>query len=281
MHKIVVLLGGNSPEREISLITGRNIAKQLTDNGYETVAIDPADYKNTNQLIDEIEKNSPDIIFNGLHGGDGENGKLQALFEMNGLKFTGSGSEACMFTMNKYVSKLIAADCEVPVPAHIYLHKGEKLSESELKKIGWPLIVKPNNAGSSVGISLVDSLEMLKPAMSDAFKYDDSILIEQYIPGRELTVTIIDNIARPVVEIKPKQGWYDYKNKYTSGNTEYIAPAELTEKEVALIQDYALRIFKRTGCKAYGRVDFRYDGDKFYFLEVNTLPGMTELSLTP
>jgi D-alanine-D-alanine ligase len=186
-----------------------------------------------------------------------------------------------MLTMNKYISKLIAADCNVSTPAHVYLHKGDKPSEDAMKALGWPVVVKPNNAGSSVGISLVESLDKLNEAIREAFNYDDNILIEQFIPGRELTVTVIADIARPVVEIKPKHGWYDYKNKYTSGNTQYIAPAELHAEEVALVQDYALRIFKRTGCRAYGRVDFRYDGDKFYFLEVNTLPGMTELSLTP
>ena len=281
MNKIVVLSGGSSPEREVSLVTAKNIERQLLESGFDVQLIDPSDYKTIPELINKIDEIKPDLLFNGLHGGDGENGKLQALFELVGYKFTGSGSEACVLAMNKYVSKLIAQDCGVPIPSHIYLHKGDKVDNIQTKSIGLPLIVKPNNAGSSVGITIVKSYEELQNAIDEAYKFDDNILIEQFIPGRELTVTIIDEIPRSVVEIKPKSGWYDFQNKYTSGNTQYIAPAELSEEERKIIQAYALRIYKRTECKAYARIDFRYDGDKFYFLEVNTLPGMTELSLTP
>ena len=281
MNKIVVLSGGSSPEREVSLVTAKNIERQLLESGFDVQLIDPSDYKTIPELINKIDEIKPDLLFNGLHGGDGENGKLQALFELVGYKFTGSGSEACVLAMNKYVSKLIAQDCGVPIPSHKYLHKGDKVDNIQTKSIGLPLIVKPNNAGSSVGITIVKSYEELQNAIDEAYKFDDSILIEQFIPGRELTVTIIDEIPRSVVEIKPKSGWYDFQNKYTSGNTQYIAPAELSEEERKIIQAYALRIYKQTDCKAYARIDFRYDGDKFYFLEVNTLPGMTELSLTP
>jgi D-alanine-D-alanine ligase len=281
MNKIVVLSGGSSPEREVSLVTAKNIERQLLESGFDVQLIDPSDYKTIPELINKIDEIKPDLLFNGLHGGDGENGKLQALFELVGYKFTGSGSEACVLAMNKYVSKLIAQDCGVPIPSHIYLHKGDKVDNIQTKSIGLPLIVKPNNAGSSVGITIVKSYEELQNAIDEAYKFDDSILIEQFIPGRELTVTILDELPRSVVEIKPKSGWYDFQNKYTSGNTQYIAPAELSEEERKIIQAYALRIYKQTDCKAYARIDFRYDGDKFYFLEVNTLPGMTELSLTP
>ncbi len=281
MHRIVVLSGGNSPEREISLISAKNIAEQLSSDGYYVTVIDPADYQLISNLIDAIQVINPDIVFNGLHGGAGEDGRIQAILEMSGIKFTGSPAKACVLTMDKYITKLIAKECDIPIAEDIYLQRGDAFEEDRLNKIGFPLIVKPNNAGSSVGISLVKSKDTLDDAITDAFQYDDNVLIEQFIPGRELTVTIIGGEAKPVVEIKPKQGWYDYKNKYTSGKTEYIAPAELEAEEITKVQSYAVKLFKRCECKGYARIDFRYDGDKFYLLEVNTLPGMTELSLTP
>ncbi len=281
MNKIVVLSGGDSPEREISLISARNIASRLTKDGYDVESIDTSEYQHIEDFIAILKDLNPDIIFNGLHGGVGENGKIQAILEMTGFKFTGSPSNACMITMDKHLTKLIAKDCGLPIAKDILLQKGDTIEDVEIEEIGCPLIVKPNSAGSSVGISLVNSKNDISQAITEAFKYDDNVLIEQFIPGRELTVTIIGGEAKPVVEIKPKQGWYDYKNKYTSGNTEYIAPAELEEQEVEVIQSYAEKLFKRCYCKGYARIDFRYDGNKFYLLEVNTLPGMTELSLTP
>ncbi|MDZ4121205.1 MAG: ATP-grasp domain-containing protein, partial [Candidatus Cloacimonadaceae bacterium] len=146
---------------------------------------------------------------------------------------------------------------------------------------GLPIVVKPNDSGSSVGISIVKDPGELKKAVTDAFAYGSAALLESYIDGRELTVTILDGKALPVVEIKPKNGFYDYNNKYQKGNTEYIAPAVLDDHETLLVQLFAERAYKACGCSSYARVDFRYDGKKFYFLEVNTLPGMTPLSLSP
>ena len=190
--------------------------------------------------------------------------------------------------MDKYLSKLVVAQEGIPVAKHI-LMRGDLIEDygdpedyaSFAEKLGLPIIVKPNDAGSSVGISRVDSLDGLKQAVKDAFSVSPTILLEEYIPGKELTVTVLDGKALPVVEIKPLNGWYDYTNKYQKGKTEYIAPAQLDESVAMLIQLYAERIWKAMELTAYARIDFRYDGVKAYFLEVNTLPGMTPLSLTP
>jgi D-alanine-D-alanine ligase len=207
---------------------------------------------------------------------------------MAGFKFSGSGFKACCITMDKYITKLVVAQEGIPTPRHI-LMRGDMLEDYNdpedyatfTAQLGLPIIVKPNDAGSSVGISRVDSLEALKPAVQDALKVSSTILLEEYIPGRELTVTILDGEALPVVEIKPLNGWYDYNNKYNEGRTEYFAPAELDESVSLLLQLYAVRIWKAMGLSGYARIDFRYDDVKAYFLEVNTLPGMTPLSLTP
>jgi D-alanine-D-alanine ligase len=288
MKTIVVLKGGISPEREISLISGSEIAKALRELDFVVCELDPADYPQLSGLLVAIQTELPWIVFNGLHGGSGENGELQAALQLAGIPFTGSWAKASTLAMDKYISKLIVEQEGVPVAKHILLRANllEDYNDSAdyagfTQKLGLPLIVKPNDAGSSVGIHLVNDIKDLKPAVNDAFQYCKSVLLEEYIPGRELTVSIIDGKALPVVEIRPKAGWYDYQNKYTKGNTEYLAPAPIDEALAQLVQLYAERSFFALSCSVYGRVDFRLHDDKVYFLEVNTLPGMTPLSLTP
>ncbi|MDD2331907.1 MAG: ATP-grasp domain-containing protein, partial [Candidatus Cloacimonetes bacterium] len=195
---------------------------------------------------------------------------------------------ACALSMDKFITKLIAQSEGIPVPEALIFR--EKLLDEyqDIKdfdaigaRLALPLVVKPNDAGSSVGISIVHRMEDLKSAVSEAFKYSNSVLLEQFIPGRELTVTVLAGEALPVVEIAPKNGWYDYKSKYTKGTTDYTAPALIDEAEALLLQVYAVRLWKALECEGYARFDFRYDGQRSYFLEVNTLPGMTPLSLTP
>lgn len=288
MEKIVVLKGGTSPEREVSLVSGSEIASALRNMGYIVQEIDPADYPKLSDLLTAIQNEQPLLVFNGLHGGSGENGELQAALSLAGIKFTGSGFKASCFSMDKYISKLIALAEGIPVPKYILMREDllEDYQDVEdysgfSNQLGLPIIVKPNDAGSSVGISRVECLEDLKPAVQKALQYSHSVLLEEYIPGRELTVTIIDSEAYPVVEIKPLEGWYDYTNKYTQGKTKYEAPAQIDDTVAKLLQLYALRLWKAFGLSGYARIDFRYDGLKPYFLEVNTLPGMTSLSLTP
>lgn len=288
MKKILVLKGGISPEREISLVSGAEIAKELRLSEYDVCELDPADYPRLADLLLAIEAEHPFMVFNGLHGGCGENGDLQAALQLAGIPFTGSLSKGSTLAMDKYIAKLLVAEEGVPVPKHI-LMRGKILEDYNdpmdyraiTETLGLPIIVKPNDAGSSVGISMVEDIASLKEAVNEAFKYCSTVLLEEYIPGRELTVSILDDKALPVVEIKPKAGWYDYKNKYTKGNTEYLAPAPIDEAMAHLAQLYAVRAFKALSCSVYGRVDFRLNKDKLYFLEVNTLPGMTALSLTP
>jgi len=288
MERITVLKGGDSPEREVSLVSGAAIANGLRGSGLEVTELDPADFSSLDKLIDRLKELGTGLIFLGLHGGSGENGQLQAALDLAGLRYTGSGFQACALTMDKYVAKLLAREEGVPVADWVLL-RGDQLGDYEdprdlqgiVDKLGLPLIVKPNAGGSSVGISKVETTDQLREATQQALKYSSSALLERFIPGRELTVTVLDGIALPVVEIKPFSGWYDYANKYNAGRSEYLAPAPIEEAVAQLIQMYAERLWQVFGLRSYARIDFRYDGDQPYFLEVNTLPGMTPLSLTP
>lgn len=288
MERITVLKGGDSPEREVSLVSGAAIANGLRGSGLEVTELDPADFSSLDQLIDKLKELGTGLVFLGLHGGSGENGQLQAALDLAGLRYTGSGFQACALTMDKYVAKLLAREEGVPVADWVLL-RGDQLGDYEdprdlqgiVDKLGLPLIVKPNAGGSSVGISKVETTDQLREATQQALKYSSSALLERFIPGRELTVTVLDGIALPVVEIKPLSGWYDYTNKYNAGRSEYLAPAPIEEAVAQLIQMYAERLWQVFGLRGYARIDFRYDGDQPYFLEVNTLPGMTPLSLTP
>ncbi|HNZ07527.1 MAG TPA: D-alanine--D-alanine ligase [Candidatus Cloacimonadota bacterium] len=288
MKTICVLKGGISSEREVSLVSGTAIANELRAMDYDVFELDPADHPRLDELLTAIKTRHADLVFIGLHGGLGENGKLQAALELAGIPHTGSGFEACCVTMDKYLSKLTASAEGIPTPAYILMREdlvndyntAEDL-QGFLSGTSMPVVVKPNDGGSSVGISLVREIGDLKQAVKLAFREAKHVLVEQFIPGRELTVTVLDGQALPVVEIKPLQGWYDYKNKYTKGNTEYIAPAEIEPATAQLVQLYATRLWHAFGLKGYARVDFRYDGSQAWFLEVNTLPGMTSLSLTP
>jgi len=292
MLKIVVLTGGNSHERKVSLVSGTQIAKQLELNGHHVLEIDSAEYKYGHELIAAIHHQQPDLVFIGMHGGEGENGVLQAMLEGSRIPYTGSGFKASAVAMDKLLSKYIAQQEGVPFPAYKTLTGGEYRAGSyqSLDTIASDLlplsdsdkfVVKPVDTGSSVGVHILSDGSKWKSSLADAFQYSERVLLEEYIKGRELTVTILSDFPLPVVEIMPLEGFYDYTNKYSEGHTKYQAPAELNSEEADLIQDYAVRIWKAMECSGYGRIDFRYDGKTFYFLEVNTLPGMTPLSLTP
>jgi len=279
---IILLQGGISPEREISLKSAKAVRLALEELGYQVIAMDPADYVSNSELIRKIKQYEPFTVFIALHGGEGENGVLQAILASEKIRFSGSGYEASCLAMNKYVTSLIALDCGIPIPKQISIYSGEKLNVDFIEsKINYPLIIKPNDAGSSVGIYKVENKNELYDATKAAAEFSKRVIVQEYIPGRELTVTILNGEALPVVEIKPLSGWYDYQNKYTGGKTEYLVPAELSEEDNLLISNYAQRIYSALDCSSYARVDFRFDGKVFYFLEVNTLPGMTSLSLVP
>lgn len=288
MKKIVILMGGISNEREISLISGAAVEAALNASGYEVFVLDPRDFPSLAELLLKIKELGADLVFNALHGGAGEDGRIQAALELEDIPYTGSDSKASALAMDKYVSKLIALAEGIPCAKHI-LFRGNLIEDYKdtqdfaefSQKLGMPIIVKPNVSGSSVGISIVHDLSELGSAVELALAHCPEILLEEYIAGSEITVSILGGKSLPVVEIRPKSGWYDYLNKYSSGNTEYLAPAPLEESVSKMAQVYAERIFRALGCSVYARVDFRVRDGKCYFLEVNTLPGMTKLSLTP
>jgi len=281
-QKIVILKGGYSAEREVSLVSATEIGKTLASIGYEVEILDPATFKSWEALTLQIKEIQPRIVFIGLHGGEGEDGRLQALLTLAQIPFTGTGYIASAIAMDKFLSKLIAKELNVPIPAYRLIYHQDVLHLDDIvNDLGLPLVVKPNDSGSSVGVSIVKTKEDLLDAINQAFQYGTRVLVEEFIEGRELTVTILDGKPLPVVEIRPKAGWYDYVNKYTKGQTEYLVPAPLTNAEAKRVQQYALSIYQLMNCQSYSRIDFRFTGKEFYFLEVNTLPGMTSLSLTP
>ncbi|HJY64934.1 MAG TPA: D-alanine--D-alanine ligase [Ignavibacteria bacterium] len=317
---IIVLTGGNSAERNVALASGRAIANSLRSTGHDVKIVDPvfgADQPPEDEIFegrlaigqefptaDELKSYSSkkvmecinsslfdnvDIVFLGLHGKFGEDGRVQSLLEMRGVKYTGSGVTSSAMALDKDISKILFCYANVLTPDWFMLERNGFIDVDVDKKIkaavGYPVVIKPNDEGSTVGLSIVqpdvEDLQLGK-AVKFAFDYSDRVMVEEYIPGRELTVTVLGEDALPVVEIKPKDGFYDYEHKYTKGMTQYICPAELAENTANNMREDALSAHKILGCKAYSRVDFRLAPDgKFYCLEVNTLPGMTELSLVP
>jgi D-alanine-D-alanine ligase len=317
---IIVLTGGNSSERNVALASGRAIAKGLRESGHKVKVIDPiygadqpdesaifeghttvgeefptAEELNTYssrkvlECIQSVHFDNTDIVFLGLHGKFGEDGKIQSLLEMRGVKYTGSGVTSSAMAMDKDISKIMFNYCNIPTPRWFMIRKGMndllKIDENIKLEMGYPAVIKPNDEGSTVGLSIVEpDVEdtQLGSSLELAFRYSDKIMIEQFIAGRELTVAILGNEALPVVEIKPKDGFYDYEHKYTRGMTEYFCPADLPEKLALELREKSLMAHNALGCRAYSRVDFRLNPNGEYFcLEVNTLPGMTELSLVP
>ena len=320
MKKLVVLLlaGGDSPERDVSLTSSRGIAKALRDAGHRVLVADPAKPGGTPTEYDEaifdgtkIGTEPPrigdvrdaraafvrllsarsdwdfDIVFNGLHGGAGENGSLQAVLDYLGIPYTGSGAAASALAMDKQRSKIIAASAGVPVPQGLHVERSAlgvgTLEQQVRESMGLPLVVKPNAQGSSVGLSIVHSYEELDAAARKAFDVDDSILIERYIEGREITQAIVEGAPDlPLLEIKPKSGLYDYQHKYQAGSSEYLCPAPVDEKVAKDVLISTKRAFAALGLSVYSRLDFRLDPNgKHYLLEANTLPGMTATSLVP
>ena len=305
--KVLLLLGGTSPEREVSKSTGKSVYHALIKLGYEVVLIDPAyginqplevekyfeekDYaeiSNENYLdaVNLISPSEISVAFLALHGKYGEDGTIQSLLELKGIKFTGSKVLSSAIAMDKIMSKILFEEYKVATPKWFHFKNGEHTIEEinlKIKKLfGYPAVVKPNDQGSTVGLTICKSSDQLTEAIRNAFEYSDRILVEEYIPGKELTVAIIDNNALPVLEIKPKHGMYDYECKYTSGMSEYIVPADIPAEVAKSMQEIAVLAFNSLRCEVYARVDFRMSPDnKVYTLEVNTLPGMTSLSLVP
>ena len=271
----MVLMGGFSSEREVSLTSGKSIVKALIKKGYDVIEHDLTD---TKKLLKALDEENPDVIFNALHGNWGEDGTISALFDLLQIPYTHSGMLASAIGMNKYVCKLIAKNSGIRVAT------SQKTTIKEFNAYGttidYPYVIKPVSDGSSVGVFIVNNQE-------DALlvKYKDmntEILIEKYIKGQELTVMCFKNQAYVVTEIKPKDDFYDYEHKYTSGYTKHILPAEIPHEISEICKAYAQTIHNKLGCKTISRSDFRYNPkDGVVFLEINTHPGMTDLSLVP
>lgn len=313
---IVVLSGGLSDERDVSLSSGSQIANALIKNGHRVLLLDlylglkevntfeeaykvygetVYDYKvpkiapNLEKLIEknngrrsEIGETvisickSADIVFLGLHGGIGENGKLQAIFDLHNIKYTGSGYKGSLLAMDKIVSKEIMTVNDILTP------EWSIIDSENNNTIMAPAVVKPNDNGSSIGVKVAENQDELKDAIEVAKQYSSTILVEQKIEGREFSVGILGEEVLPIIELIPKEGFYDYSNKYQPGATEEITPADISKENTKRMQDIALKIFKNLGLEVYGRVDFIMDNNEnIYCIEANSLPGMTPTSLLP
>lgn len=283
--KLALLYGGTSDEREVSLNTGEQIFQALDKNKYQIIKYDTK--TDLRQFCEDVFDKKIDLVFPALHGTFGEDGKLQGMLDMLGVPYLFSGCLASALAMNKYQSKVIAKNAGLKVAEDIVLFANNSYNISEIvEKMSLPIVVKPIEAGSSVGISIVKTESELKQGIEDAFKHDNKILLEKYIKGRELTVPVWNNppVTLPIIEIIPKiSGFYDYKAKYQTGGSEHICPAKISDEIKDQINKYSLDVFKAIGCEDLARVDFILsEGDnQLYFLEINTIPGMTKTSLTP
>ena len=329
--KITVFMGGTSAERDVSLASGIRVAEALRSRGHEVLAVDtahgilsaadeqallggkvvktiPPDVQalvRLNAQLPTTLRSLPqtDAVFLALHGGQGEDGTLQALLDLTGVPYTGSGHLASALAMDKDLSKHLFRAAGVPTAGWVMappeesgnrgrgdpsLRSGQagnrerQFANSVQAELGLPVVVKPSKQGSTVGLTVVREIEQLWPAIEEARKYDDEVMVERFVPGRELTVGILGDRALPVGEIIPVHELYDYECKYTPGMAREVFPADLTAEQTERIQALALAAFQALKLRGYARVDFRMSPEgEFYCLEANTLPGMTELSLIP
>lgn len=316
---IVVLAGGLSTERDVSFVTGTEVAKALRSRGHKVLLLDvfmglfeeeqeiKDAFERTEELsihVEGIPEIAPDlqkvkasrkdqsdcffgpnviqlcqkadIVFMALHGENGENGKVQAAFDLFGVKYTGTGHLSSAVSMDKGVTKLFLRQAGVPFPQGQVAKKGEKIAPH------LPCVVKPLCGGSSIGVSIVDKQEDLDAALQEAFRWEDEVVVEDYVKGREFSVGVIQGKALPIIEIAPIQGFYDYKNKYKAGSAVETCPAQISEEKTKEMQGYAEAAAKVLGLNTYSRIDFLMDeAGNLFCLEANTLPGMTPTSLLP
>ena len=317
--KIVVLAGGTSTEREVSIVSGTEICRALRSRGHQAILVDvffgrdgivpttafdgEYDVDREAEYIKECSEQVParlaegkdffgpgvlelckaaDVVFMALHGANGEDGKVQAVFDLFHIRYTGTDYLSSAMAMDKGITKKLFAANQVPTPAGVEIHR--ESSSRELKDYGmeFPVVVKTCCGGSSVGVYIVHDQKEYEEALQGAFSYEEQVVVEEYIQGREFSVGVVDGKAYPVIEIAPVEGFYDYKNKYSAGSAVETCPAELTKEQTERMQKYAEMGCKVLGIKGYARLDFmmKENGD-MYCLEANTLPGMTPTSLLP
>lgn len=273
-----VFLGGESSERDVSLRTGAAAAAALRRLGYKVKEIDIR-----GDWLGSVHGAGVDVAFIALHGRFGEDGCIQGALELGRIPYTGSGVLASALSMSKVLSKRVAASAGVPV-AQDALYEGEMLDGPPPPGMGYPFVVKPDREGSTVGVSIVRLKEEWGPAMAEARKFDGRILVEAYIPGREITVGILNGKVLPAIEIVPKSGsgFYDYKSKYTVGRTDYVIPVPMDRDILARAAEYTRKAAAALSLRGAARLDYRVDpAGNLFFLEANTIPGMTETSLLP
>lgn len=279
--KIAVLAGGMSSEAEISKRSGKGCFDALKRLGYvnaELVVVDE-------NIAQTLKNGKFDYAYNALHGKYGEDGCIQGVLEILQIPYTGCGVMSSSVCMNKEYTKRILSTCkDIPLIKSVFVKKGEDVVE-KTKDLNYPLITKPVNEGSSFGMTKVNSPDELESAYLDAIKYNDDVLIEEYLVGKAATVGVIgdgaERIVTEILEMRPKHEWYDYECKYTKGMTEFVLPAEISKEMTEKVKKIALKAFEAAGCSGVSRVDFHIVDDVPYVLEINTSPGMTETSDLP
>jgi D-alanine-D-alanine ligase len=280
--KVLLLMGGGGTEHEVSLLSGQEVLKNLDLNKYEVISM-VVENKQIN--IEKIKKINPEVVFIIIHGSIGEDGTIQKILEHEGIKFIGCGSETSAIGIDKSKFKKVMIENNLPVPKGIVVTKNEEVDFDKIKSLGKKWVVKPVSQGSSVGVSMVENIEKITEAMAIAFKYEDKILIEEFVKGMEVSCGILGNkkpMALPVIEICPKNIFFDYEAKYSFGKCSEIVPARLSGEVSKQIQEYSLKIFKLLNGRGFSRIDFIVkDNQRPIILEINTIPGLTPNSLLP
>lgn len=284
--KIAVLMGGRSLEREVSLRSGKRVSSALKHIGYKVEEIDVGD-----KLVNQLKNSKPDIAFIALHGKYGEDGSIQELLEMLKIPYTGSGVLSNIIGIDKVITKQLLKSANIPTPNFHALSSGAfkdmgasaALPEA-IEELGLPVIVKPAAQGSALGIKIVERKDSLPDALLSAFSYDDKVLLEEFIVGTEVAVSLIGNKkieVLPIVEIIPHKDWFDFESRYTLGMSDYYVPARIDTKLQKQIEDTSREIYKMFECRGVARIDIIIRNNIPYILEINTCPGMTETSLLP
>lgn len=282
--RIGVLMGGRSAERDVSLRTGQAVYQALLRRGYEAVALDGQE-----PIPELLQANKIEMVFMALHGPGGEDGTIHGLLEVMGIPYTGSGVRASAIAMHKPTAKVLLACHRIPVPAGTVVRLGDpkgQLRRKPPRGLSWPLVVKPAAQGSTIGVTIVRDPAQWPEALRSAHAHDLEAMVEVYIPGREVAVSVLEGSrglrALPAIEIVVRGGFYDYAAKYQKGRTQYLCPAPLGSALTRRVQDLALQTYQVVGCGGAARVDFRVTPrGRPYVLEINTIPGMTETSLLP
>lgn len=277
--RVALLMGGWSAERQVSLTKGKEVEQALRDGGYDVTVIDVE--KDIPALVAALTPR-PDVVFNNLHGRGGEDGEIQSLLEILEIPYTHSGVLASAIGMDKPAAKIMAASVGVPVAEAVIATKAEVLAGQVMAP---PFVVKPPNEGSSVGVRIILENDNQMPLDADTWIFGDEVMVERYIPGRELTVAVLDGVAQGVTEIVSQTRFFDYEAKYHDTRTTYVLPAQIDEDIYKTALDYAERVYNVIGCAGLARCDFRFDdtrgADGLCFLEINTQPGLTAGSIGP